>query len=58
MLCYLSQTKAAQQCVFRLTALIVKNLVTPKAGVRHEHLFNKLASNLARGRFVVLLKSD
>jgi hypothetical protein len=37
-----------QQTVLKLKALIVKNLVAPKARVKHEFQFNKQASgNLA-----------
>jgi len=58
LLCCSSQTKAAQQSVTKLIALAIGNIVTPKAGAKHELLFDKLASSLARGKFVVLLKSD
>jgi hypothetical protein len=58
LLCCSSQTKAAQESVTKLIALAIGNIVTPKAGAKHELFFNKLASSLARGRFVVLLKSD
>jgi hypothetical protein len=40
---------AAQQSVTKFIAMIVINLVTPKAGAKHELLFNKLASYLNVG---------
>ncbi len=37
-------TKAAQQSVTKIISLAPLNLITPKAGAKHEHLFNQLAS--------------
>jgi hypothetical protein len=51
---HLSLAYAAQHSVTRHIALMVMNLVTPKAGAKSELFFNKPASGLT----VVLLKSD
>ncbi len=41
---HISQTEAAQQSVIQFLAVIVINLVPPKAAAKQELLFNKLAS--------------
>jgi hypothetical protein len=43
---HLRLTEVAQQCVAQIIAIMVINLVTPKAGAKHELLFNKLASEV------------
>jgi hypothetical protein len=40
----LSLTQVAQQSVTKIMSLTIMNLVTPKAGAKHELLFNKPAS--------------
>ncbi len=36
---YPSLTQVAQQCVANIISLIFENLVTPKAGAKHEHFY-------------------
>jgi hypothetical protein len=52
---HLSPTLVAQQSVTKIIFVTMMNLVTHKAGAKHELLFNKPASNLtgiSRGGFV------
>ncbi len=39
-----SMTYGAEQSVTKIISASIMNLVTPKAGAKHELLFNKLAS--------------
>ncbi len=41
---HLSQTLVAQQSVTKIISVTVLNLVTPKAGAKHELLLNSQAS--------------
>jgi hypothetical protein len=41
---HLSLTEVAQQSVTKIKPLTNLNLITPKVGAKHEHLFNEPAS--------------
>ncbi len=51
----ISPTKVVQQSATKIISVTIMNLVTPKAGAKHDLLFNKMASVVY---FVPMLQSD